>query len=170
MSSYARRDHGETNITLLTSPIDKPASSKAKAKASVAKEGNGAAETDTTVPSSKADDAPAVSLQDLISICGSEDPELLGELLRLFIELFPDMLSEIQSAVTSGDKPALRDKAHAAKGASGNAGAVELFERLKQLERDAGALDDEALLISVEQIKSAFDRVRVFVENSNFTV
>jgi len=65
----------------------------------------------------------------------SGDPELMTDVIRVFLEDLPMRLGAIRSAVTARDAEALRTAAHALKGAAGNLSAGGLFEAARVLER-----------------------------------
>ena len=62
------------------------------------------------------------------------DPQLMTEVIQVFLEDLPERLAAIQTAVDDGNPSALRAAAHALKGAAGNLSADELFEATTALE------------------------------------
>ncbi len=62
------------------------------------------------------------------------DPEFLAEIVNLFLETYPGMLSEIDDAVIRQDASALRRAAHTLKGAVANFGAKAIIEQTVTLE------------------------------------
>jgi HPt (histidine-containing phosphotransfer) domain-containing protein len=78
----------------------------------------------------------------------SGDEELLGELVNVFLDDCPRLLSELQSAAVDSDAPALKRTAHTIKGAVlnfGDAAAVEVAQRLETM----GATNNLAGAVSV---------------------
>ena len=67
----------------------------------------------------------------------SGDQELMVEVVRLFLEDLPLRLAAIKDAVAGGNAVALREAAHALKGAAANLSALGLFEATRVLERVA---------------------------------
>jgi signal transduction histidine kinase/DNA-binding NarL/FixJ family response regulator len=65
------------------------------------------------------------------------DNDLMGDVIRVFLEDLPERLAAINAAVTSRDATALRASAHALKGAAGNLSATALSEAANTLERIA---------------------------------
>jgi two-component system, sensor histidine kinase and response regulator len=63
------------------------------------------------------------------------DEELMGDVIRLFLEECPRQLAAIRQAVAQRNPGAVRTTAHALKGAAGNLGANGLFEAAGVLER-----------------------------------
>lgn len=102
----------------------------------------------------------AVDLQALSEIIGYDDPAALVETLDLFLSVFPEVWGLIADALAAGDRMALHDAAHAAKGAARTAAAVMLGETLAQLERDALAAPWPHLASLVTAADRHFDDVR----------
>jgi two-component system sensor histidine kinase/response regulator len=63
------------------------------------------------------------------------DRELMADVVRLFLEDYPDRLANIAAAIDARDANALRVAAHALKGAAGNLGAVAVYEATSALEQ-----------------------------------
>ncbi|MCA9772115.1 MAG: Hpt domain-containing protein [Myxococcales bacterium] len=83
-----------------------------------------------------------------------DDPELLAELVELFLEECPTHLAAVRAAIADSNAEALEHEAHAMKGAAGNVGAdgvqaaarrMEVMGRSRMLDGAApalGALED----------------------------
>ncbi len=63
-----------------------------------------------------------------------DSPELLIELIELFLELGPGMLKSIQESVEQGSPDDLQRSAHSLKGSVGNFAAEDTFEASLLLE------------------------------------
>jgi two-component system sensor histidine kinase/response regulator len=77
------------------------------------------------------------------------DPEFLAEIVNLFLETYPALLSEIETAVSQKDAAALGRAAHTMKGAVANFGARAVVAQAKTLEMmgkdgDLASADDAA--------------------------
>jgi HPt (histidine-containing phosphotransfer) domain-containing protein len=77
------------------------------------------------------------------------DPEFLAEIVNLFLETYPTLLSEIETAVSQKDAAALGRAAHTMKGAVANFGARAVVAQAKALEMmgkngDLATADDAA--------------------------
>jgi two-component system sensor histidine kinase/response regulator len=94
------------------------------------------------------------------------DPDFLAEIVNLFLETYPGLLSEIENAVSMKDAPALGRAAHTMKGAVANFGARAVVDQAKALEMmgnsgDLASADDAAqslralMLKLVPQLESA---------------
>ena len=62
------------------------------------------------------------------------DPELLAEVVSLFLETYPQLLSSIEDAILRKDAAALCRAAHTLKGAVANFGAKAVVEQAEALE------------------------------------
>jgi len=77
------------------------------------------------------------------------DPDFLAEIVNLFLETYPVLLSEIETAVLEKDAAALGRAAHTMKGAVANFGARAVVDQAKELEMmgksgDLASADDAA--------------------------
>jgi signal transduction histidine kinase/DNA-binding NarL/FixJ family response regulator len=79
----------------------------------------------------------AVDVAQLSALLGDDDPDSLSAILASFTEYFPDLLKAARRAVAGRDRSALRDAAHAAKGAARTACAPHLADILTELESKA---------------------------------
>jgi HPt (histidine-containing phosphotransfer) domain-containing protein len=67
----------------------------------------------------------------------SGDNDLMTDVIRVFLDDLPVRLAAIKDAVTVRDAEALRDAAHALKGAAANLSAGGLFEAARAIEQVA---------------------------------
>jgi HPt (histidine-containing phosphotransfer) domain-containing protein len=70
-----------------------------------------------------------------------DDEELLTELIRIFLDDYPNSLSVIDEAVAKQDPPRLEKAAHTLKGAVANFGAHAVVKEAFELERLARSGD-----------------------------
>ncbi len=73
-------------------------------------------------------------VEDLLSLTGDGDPELLLDLINMFLEDTPGRLQDIQHSLEAGDLQAMAAAAHSLKGSSGNLGAWLLQEDCQRLQ------------------------------------
>lgn len=97
---------------------------------------------------------PAV-IETLRQLTVPGEPDVLAEVLKLFLEETPPRIEKLRNAWTARNIQEVQRMAHSLKGSAGNIGANGLFEICKQLDQagrsgtvvDAGglieALDDE---------------------------
>jgi two-component system sensor histidine kinase/response regulator len=77
---------------------------------------------------------PPLDREELLERLGG-DEEVLGEVVRLFLDDCPKRLSAIKAAVDARDSELIRTTAHALKGAAGNLSEGGLFQAAATLER-----------------------------------
>lgn len=95
--------------------------------------------------------APALDpgvLEGLRQLNQPGQPDIVREVLTVFLSDAPERLDAIDTAIGAGDPQALQRAAHALKGAAGSVGAITLQARCRELEdtAKAGALDGAAAL------------------------
>ena len=78
--------------------------------------------------------APAVNLAQALERLGG-DRQLLSDVVGVFLEDCPRQLANVKLAVDARDADAIRQAAHALKGAAGNLAATDVFEAAQTLER-----------------------------------
>jgi CheY-like chemotaxis protein len=64
-------------------------------------------------------------------------PEIAGQLVQLFVDTTPPLLTELREGAESGDAEAVRRAAHKLKGSCLNIGASGMAAQAERLERDA---------------------------------
>ena len=62
------------------------------------------------------------------------EPDVLRQVLKLFVAEVPKKIGALRSAVASGDARAVQRTAHSLKGSSGNIGARAMFDVCRQLD------------------------------------
>jgi len=74
-------------------------------------------------------------LDELRSFSDGDGPDLLGELIDIFLDDTPPRLDALLAATKAGDAVGTRENAHALKSACAQLGALHLSEMCKQLEQ-----------------------------------
>jgi len=87
------------------------------------------------------------------------DQELLAEMIGLFQEGAPHLLSAMREALQSGDMAALEMSAHSLKGAVGNLSAKAAAAAALQLEKDAKNKNAESAKESLMEVERAVSRL-----------
>lgn len=105
-----------------------------------------------------------IDLKLLSDILGMDDKEEFVDLLKMFVEYFPDALKALDVAMDSEDLVQIQNAAHAAKSASSNAAARNLTERLHMIETESEGKPWGALVKEVQGVREEFDRVLEFYE------
>ena len=88
-------------------------------------------------PAPEAAKPAPVNLAMLKEILGTDEPDVVMEVLGFFVETFVELRTRLSDAIGSRDRQQVRNAAHAAKGAAGNAGADCLAAVLAQIEQSA---------------------------------
>lgn len=110
------------------------------------------------------DSEPPLDLRRFAEIIGCDEIERIREILAYFGETFEDNLETLRQAAAGDDREAIRQAAHAAKGAARNACAPVLSARLEELE--SAARTDEPLAGLRERVgpvEAAYREVRTFI-------
>ena len=89
--------------------------------------------------------------------CG--DPDLLKEIVGIFLEDCPRMVTELERAVDSGDAEAVRRAAHTLKGSVAVLGAKALAAVAKEAEHHARAGDLDAAAAAFARVEEEAKRL-----------
>jgi HPt (histidine-containing phosphotransfer) domain-containing protein len=89
------------------------------------------------------------------------EPDVLTEVLRLFLHEVPPRIDRLRNAWTTGDIQGMYRAAHSLKGSAGNIGAQRLYDVARQLDElgRAGNVASSAQLVAALGIE--FDKVEV---------
>ena len=87
------------------------------------------------------------------------DIEEYVELIELFLETGTNDLNGLEDAGAAKDIQAVIERSHSLKGASGNLGLTEIFEKAKDIENRARNSSLEGLDDSVMEIKQYFNEI-----------
>ena len=95
------------------------------------------------------------------SIQIEDEPDIIVELIDLYLEDVPRRFDLMRSAISEGDRSAVQRQAHTMKGSSGNLGAQGIAQICDQLERaDFGGPGFSAPML-MDQLEGEFSAVRV---------
>ena len=98
----------------------------------------------------------ALNDRDLLARLGG-DAELLKEVIGLFTEDCPPLMTAIREALAVSDAPAINRAAHQLKGSAGNFDARELTALAQQVEIHARDRDLAAVEATLPALQSAVD-------------
>jgi HPt (histidine-containing phosphotransfer) domain-containing protein len=112
---------------------------------------------------SRSDNGTPVDLARLNELTDG-DPEFAYELASTFVASGEQVLSEIDHAIATFDRPALSRAAHKLKGASANIHAEPLCALALALETQAPQLDQPRLKELIEELRQAFERAAEFLQ------
>ncbi len=105
------------------------------------------------------DDRSPINFKQLSELMGTDDEASLIELLDMFIELFPQELKPLETAIANRAPQAVRTVAHALKGDALNATALPLSQVLAQMESEAFNEDWALMNDKYKTVKLEFGRI-----------
>lgn len=92
------------------------------------------------------------------------DAEEYIELIELFLETGGNDLKELESAVSNKDAQTAAERSHSLKGASGNLGLVEIYEKAKEIEERSRDNKIEGIENLIVEIRQYFKRIESALE------
>jgi signal transduction histidine kinase/HPt (histidine-containing phosphotransfer) domain-containing protein len=112
-------------------------------------------------PPAAAEEPPSEKVVDedtLLERCGG-DPDLAREIIQMYLEEYPKLLSAIRAAIASGDAALLHRTAHTLKGAAGNFGAASVVAAALRLEQSGAAAQLEDAAENCRELEIALERL-----------
>ncbi|MDO8677425.1 MAG: Hpt domain-containing protein [Acidobacteriota bacterium] len=105
----------------------------------------------------------AAMIDNLRQLTPPGEPDVLAEVLELFLQDVPRRIEKLRAAWAAGDAAELHKTAHSLKGSAGNIGAQTLFGVCRQLDDKgrAGDLTDAKPL--VDALVTEYARVEVAI-------
>jgi len=101
---------------------------------------------------------PAV-IESLRQLTPPGEPDVLKEVLQLFLEEVPGRISRLRAAWQAGNPAEVHRAAHSLKGSSGNIGATQLFDVCRQLDDQGRAGDFAHMPALVASLDTEYARV-----------
>jgi CheY-like chemotaxis protein/HPt (histidine-containing phosphotransfer) domain-containing protein len=105
-------------------------------------------------------------LDGLREVQGEAEPDILRELIGLFLTDLPPQLVALRGAVQSGDARSVARIAHTLKGSSGSMGAVRMAAICAELEEIGRSGTLAGAPVRISRLEEEFERVRVAFEAS----
>jgi HPt (histidine-containing phosphotransfer) domain-containing protein len=87
------------------------------------------------------------------------EPDVLGEVLRLFLDEVPRRVARLKAAWDARNAGELQRAAHSLKGSSGNIGAHHMYEICKQLDERGTAGDFNGARHLIDALDEEYTRV-----------
>lgn len=87
------------------------------------------------------------------------DEELVGELIELYLDDYPEKIQGIEDGLASADSETVRKSAHGLKGASGNLSFNSVSELARQIEFAAKDNDLESAGSAFTELKSELEKL-----------
>ena len=106
---------------------------------------------------------PAV-LESLRELTPPGEPDVLKEVLLLFLDDVPARISRLRSAWQAGNTVDVHRTAHSLKGSSGNIGASQLHDVCRQLDEQGRAGDLSQMPALVAALEGEYARVEAEIK------
>lgn len=117
-------------------------------------------DTDSEIQEEVEDPIDYAVLESLRELQQDGEPDILGELVEMFVSDTEPRLAALREAVESGDASGVEQTAHALKGSTGNMGARSMSALAADLQ-DIGASGDLAgAARKLERLEEEYNRVR----------
>jgi HPt (histidine-containing phosphotransfer) domain-containing protein len=100
-------------------------------------------------------------LDDLRSLQDAEDPNLVEELIDIFLQEAPDKLSKLKVSFEKSDFKSLEQTAHSLKGNTGNLGAKRLHKLCAKLEKASRSEAIPEIGSLIELVFTEFEKTKV---------
>lgn len=95
-------------------------------------------------------------VEELLSLTGEGDPELLVDLIQMYLEDAPHKLSEINAGLADRDWDRVERAAHSLKGSAGNLGAIFVQEDCEILQVASRKHELASMTQGVQQLQDHF--------------
>jgi CheY-like chemotaxis protein len=130
------------------------------------------AKADTTTPARETGDSLATTggsvdisvLVGLRELQGEGEPDILNELIELFLGEVPTQLKALREAAQVGETQSVERIAHTLKGSSANMGALRMEALCAELEEAGRSEDLSAASGQISRLEEEFGRVRTVLE------
>jgi HPt (histidine-containing phosphotransfer) domain-containing protein len=103
-------------------------------------------------------------LDDLRVLHATGEPDLVAEVVQLFLDDSPRRVSAIRAAAAAGDASQLGEAAHGLKGSAANVGAVQLRALCERLEHLGKSGDTSLSTLLVAALEAEYPRVQAALE------
>jgi HPt (histidine-containing phosphotransfer) domain-containing protein len=103
-------------------------------------------------------------IESLRQLTPKGEPDVLKELLTLFLEDAPARIEKLRAGWQAGDAVAVQRAAHSMKGSSGNIGATQLYAVCSRLDAQGRSGDLAPLAPMVETLDAEFAKVTTAIQ------
>jgi two-component system sensor histidine kinase/response regulator len=103
-------------------------------------------------------------LEGLYQLQGESEPDILDELIELFLDDVPLQLVALREGVEGRNADSVERVAHTLKGSCGNMGAIRMAKICEQLQEVGASADLVKVPSLLDQLEAEFDRVRTLLE------
>jgi len=103
-------------------------------------------------------------VEELLSLTGEGDPELLVDLIQMYLEDAPHKLNEINAGLADQDWERVERAAHSLKGSAGNLGAIFVQEDCEILQVASRKQELASMTQGVQQLQDHFKDAQAALE------
>ncbi len=103
-------------------------------------------------------------VEELLSLSEHGDPELLVDLIQMYLSDSPQKLAEISEGLATQDYERVEKAAHSLKGSAGNLGAYLVQHDCEQLQIASRQHELESVRSSVEELQDHFQQAEVALQ------
>lgn len=100
------------------------------------------------------------ALKKLYDLQDDEDPDLVGDLIRMFFDLTPKRVARLTDALRTGDARRIETEAHDLKSSAANLGATSLSAVAAEIEKMGRKGSIEGVQEALERLNHEFDRAK----------
>ena len=104
-------------------------------------------------------------VEELLALCEDGDPELLVDLIRMFLQDGPTKVGTIETATSGREFARVERAAHSLKGSAGNLGAVAVQEDCEQLQEAVRRGQLQHLPALVGQLRAHFAEAEMALQD-----
>ncbi|MCK4625636.1 MAG: response regulator [Phycisphaerae bacterium] len=96
------------------------------------------------------------------------DMELYGELVDVFMDVFPGHMTSLQDAVRTGDASIARLSAHTIRGGASNIGAVGIYDVAAEMENAAESGDMQKVSVLITELRHQFHLLKEKISHEDW--
>jgi HPt (histidine-containing phosphotransfer) domain-containing protein len=105
------------------------------------------------------------ALETIRALGGEQTPDLLEQIVRLYLEGAPELIASIRAGLAAADNDQVRLAAHSLKSSSANLGATRLAELCKKLEMAARANALATEVPALPEVEAEYERVCIALQH-----
>jgi HPt (histidine-containing phosphotransfer) domain-containing protein len=103
---------------------------------------------------------------DCLRESASDDPEMLKELVELYLQQAEEQLNELREAIEKGESKEIYRLAHKLVGSSATCGMIAIVPSLVELERIGREENLDGVKIHLKEAQTALNRIKAFLNES----
>lgn len=100
----------------------------------------------------------------------ADDVDLLAEVIAVFLETVPELLRELEAALSARDYREVERLAHGVKGAALNVHALRIRQRAAEVEASAQTKDGKSIIAQFHELRDEMARFRSYLDAFDWQV